>query len=176
MIVCVLLVSNFLGCCFAAWRDNTLWSLTLGCQGNREVGYAHRDERTNPRWTLVKIQEHHILAMMDKYIPSKVRKKCDRLPYMTKEIHRLTNRKNRAHKQWKKAQRNFATPSVRIKNLDKKTRDLKHNIQKKMRQAYWLYMKSIITRSLMTPLTQAHSMPWRAFGSTLRVQGRITLE
>ena len=83
--------------------------------------------------------------MMDKYIPSKVCMKRDRLPYMTREIHRLINRKNRAHKQRKKAQRNSASPSAHIKNLDKKVRDLKYNIQKKMRQAYWQYIESIIT-------------------------------
>ena len=53
--------------------------------------------------------------------------------------------KNRAHKQRKKAQRNSASPSARIKNLVKKVRDLKHNIQKKMKQAYWQYIESIIT-------------------------------
>ena len=83
--------------------------------------------------------------MMDKYIPSKVCKKCDRLPYMTREIHRLINRKNRAHKQWNKAQWNCASPSAHIKNLDKEVRDLKHNIQKKMKQAYWQYIESFIT-------------------------------
>ena len=82
---------------------------------------------------------------MDKYIPSKVCEKRDRLPYMTKEIHRLMNRKNRAYKQRKKAHRNSASPSGCIKNVDKKVKHLKHNIQKKMRQAYWQYIESIIT-------------------------------
>ena len=109
---------------------------------NTKIQAKMNEKNPDELWSKFK---NTTLAMMDKYIPSKVCKKRDKLPYMTGEIHRLINRKNRAHKQRKKAQRNSASPYARIKNLDKKVRDLKNNIQKKMRQAYWQYIQSIIT-------------------------------
>ena len=63
--------------------------------------------------------------------------------------------------------RNSASPSARIKNLDKYVGDLKHNIQK-MRQAYWQFIESIITRPLKTQLTQAYFVPWNAFWQCIK--------
>ena len=134
---------------------------------------AEMDEHTpDELWSKFK---NTTLAMIDK-IPSKVCKKRNRLPYMTREIHRLTNRKNRAHKQRKKAQRNSASPSACIENLDKKVRDLKHNIQKEMRQVYWQYIESVITPTKDDTTDSSPFCAMKCFGSTSRVQGRTTLE
>ena len=80
-----------------------------------------------------------------KYIPSKTCKSREQLPYMTRELVKLIRKRDRIYKKRQRAKRNFECSTAGYQNTDKKLRDIKKEIQKKLRQAYWNYIESIIT-------------------------------
>ena len=86
-----------------------------------------------------------ITKAAQKYIPSKICKKRDRLPYITPEIVKLIKRRDRVYKKRQRAKRNFNHSATGYQNADKKLKQLKKEIQTKLRQAYWSYIESIIT-------------------------------
>ncbi len=54
-------------------------------------------------------------------------------------------RRDRAYKKRKKQQKHFEFSSVSYQNTDRRVKELKNEIQKKMRRAYWEYIEGIIT-------------------------------
>ena len=80
-----------------------------------------------------------------KYIPSKTCKSREQLPYMTRELVKLIRKRDRIYKKRQRAKWNFECSTAGYRNTDKKLRDIKKEIQKKLRQAYWNYIESIIT-------------------------------
>ena len=62
----------------------------------------------NALWNTFKDELHRLI---EKHIPMKRTKKIQKLPYLTKEIQRLINRRNRKYKQLKKMQRNLEQSS-----------------------------------------------------------------
>ncbi len=86
-----------------------------------------------------------ILDAIHKYVPMKTSKKKENLPYMTAEISKLIKKRDRVFKKRAKAGKNFEQSRVRYQNIDRKMRDLKSTIQKKLRASYWTYIEKIIT-------------------------------
>ena len=82
---------------------------------------------------------------IERHIPCKTLKNKDSLPYITNEIERLIKRRDRHYKRRKRMQKNFEHSSVTYQNQDSKIRDIKREIQKKTRRAFWAHIESIIT-------------------------------
>ena len=102
-----------------------------------------KDTKTvNELWLMFK---EAVTSAVKKFVPSKICKKRERLPYMTSEIVKLIRRRDRTYKKRQKARRNFDRSSAGYQNADKKLKLLKKEIQTKLRQAYWKYIESIIT-------------------------------
>ncbi len=78
---------------------------------------------------------------IQKHIPSKVSKTKDNLP----AIDKLIKRRDRAYKKIKKAQHNFEYSTKNYQNLGQKFKELKKEMQTKMRRAFWSYIETIIT-------------------------------
>ena len=63
----------------------------------------------------------------------------------TPKIVKLIKRRDRVYKKRRRAKRNFNHSATGYQNADKKLKQLKKEIQTKLRQAYWSYIESIIT-------------------------------
>jgi hypothetical protein len=99
------------------------------------------DTSADEKWTMFR---DALQAGIKNHIPMKTCKKKDNLPYINSEIKKLIKKRDRAYKQRKKAQRNFEHSMPHYEDKDKKYKDLKHLVQKKLRDAYWNYIESII--------------------------------
>ena len=86
---------------------------------------------------------------MDKYIPTKICKSREQLPYMTPDIVKLIKKRNRLYKKRQRAKKNFEYSTVGYQRLDTKIKDLRKEIQKKTRRAYWNYVESVVTPMTM---------------------------
>ena len=78
------------------------------------------------------------------HIPTKTHKKREGLPFVTKTIQRLIRKRDRAYKRKQEARKSNQEPQVRRK-LNKEFEDLKRNVQKELRRAYWTHVETIIT-------------------------------
>ncbi len=78
-----------------------------------------------------------MVALQDKYIPTKVVKPCSGLPWVTKEIKRLLRKKNRLYKRGKILQE----PETWAK-----FRHIKSMVQRKIRQARWDHVNDIVNQ------------------------------
>ena len=107
-----------------------------------QIEQQQHSKTTNELWLMFK---DAITKAAQKYIPSKICKKRDRLPYITPEIVKLIKRRDRVYKKRQRAKRNFNHSATGYQNADKKLKQLKKEIQTKLRQAYWSYIESIIT-------------------------------
>jgi hypothetical protein len=107
-----------------------------------EIKQMHPHATANDKW--IKFRDA-LQQGIKTHIPTKTCKKKDSLPYMNKELERLIKRRDRMYKKRKKAQRNFEYSTTNYQDQDRKYRDLKHQVQKKMREAYWNHVESIIT-------------------------------
>ena len=130
----------------------------IGCLSLSYLCNAGIYERNSPRTKTNYLQQHSkttnelwlmfkdaITKAAQKYIPSKICKKRDRLPYITPELVKLIKRRDRVYKKRQRAKRNFNHSATGYQNADKKLKQLKKEIQTKLRQAYWSYIESIIT-------------------------------
>ena len=89
---------------------------------------------TNTKWTEFKKTLNN---MTEKFIPTKFCKPKESQPWVTREIKRQMNKRD---KLYAKIKQNRSNP-----NLKEKFKALKHIIQKKLRQSYNSYIESIIT-------------------------------
>ena len=96
----------------------------------------------NTLWNDFKSMVQHLV---ETYIPRKKTKRVRKLPYITPEIERLIRKRNRLYKKLKKHQTAFNRSSPSFIKWDNKLRELKKDIQKKMRRAYWTYIESTLT-------------------------------
>ena len=81
---------------------------------------------------------------MELFVPHKLCKPRDGLPFITTELKRLMRKRDRVFFQMKKLQRSVSNHD-RAAHLRLKHTDLKHKVQKEIRRAYWTYVESIIT-------------------------------
>jgi hypothetical protein len=100
---------------------------------------------TTPVNTLWKMFQKAIKEGIEKHIPWKTLKSKDSLPYITREIEKLIKRRDRLYKRRKRSQKNFDHSTVKYQNQDSKLKDIKREIQKKTRRAFWAHIESIIT-------------------------------
>ena len=77
---------------------------------------------------------------MDEYIPQKKLNGKHHLPWVTPKIKKMIRKRNKIHTKSKK----LAKPSGRI---SKKLKNIRHSLQKEMRQAYWQNIENIIDYS-----------------------------
>ena len=84
-------------------------------------------------------------SLIEKIVPCKSAKSKDMLPYITPEINRLIKKRDRLFKKRRQAQRNFENSTLYYKNLERKHKELKATIQRKLRQAYWSHIEDVIT-------------------------------
>ena len=89
---------------------------------------------TNTKWTEFK---KALNQMTEKFIPTKFCKPKESQPWVTREIKRQMNKRD---KLYAKIKQNRSNP-----NLKEKFKVLKHTIQKKLRESYNTYIESIIT-------------------------------
>ena len=89
---------------------------------------------TNTKWTKFK---KALNTMTDKFVPTKFCKPKESQPWITREIKRQMNKRD---KLYAKIKQNRSNP-----NLKEKFKLLKHSIQKKIRESYNTYIESITT-------------------------------
>ncbi len=82
---------------------------------------------------------------VEKHIPIQTLKNRASLPYITPEIGKLIRKRDRIYKRREKAQKNFDHSTASYKRLDMKLKDIKREIQRQTRIAFWTYIESIIT-------------------------------
>ena len=99
---------------------------------NANQGYSANDLWTKFKSTLT--------SSMDEYIPQKKLNGKHHLPWVTPKIKKMIRKRNKIHTKSKK----LAKPSARI---SKKLKNIRHSLQKEMRQAYWQYIENIIDYS-----------------------------
>ena len=95
--------------------------------------------------TLWRIFKESLTASIDNHIPKKKTKKIRKLPYITPEIEKLIRRRNRIYKKLNGEESAFNRSTQANIDRDNKLRNLKKEIQRKMRQAHWNYIDSIFT-------------------------------
>jgi len=65
--------------------------------------------------------------------------------YMTKEITKLIRKRDGLYTKPQHAKKNFEHSTMGYQRLDTKIKDLRKEIQKQLRKAYWRYINSAIT-------------------------------
>ena len=88
-----------------------------------------------------------LLELITKFIPSKTTKRIHKLPYVTRDIEKLINKRNRLYKKLKRRQQHFDQSHPSLLNLNTRVKSLRKEIQQKMRRSYWTYIENIITPS-----------------------------
>jgi hypothetical protein len=101
------------------------------------------EAQTNPE-SLWKTFTDSLKSLIEENIPMKKTSKIQKLPYITKEIERLINRRNRKYKQLKRKQRNLEMSTHSYLQLEEEIRSLKKEIQQKLRRSHWDYIDKII--------------------------------
>ena len=101
------------------------------------------DASTNQLWDSFKTE---LNASINKYIPSKVVKRRNGLPYVNKEIKHLMKKRDKLHAK-----------------KDLRYREIKHLVQRKLREAYWKYVEDMITPTDATDNYQASKRFWSLF-------------
>ena len=88
---------------------------------------------TDDLWNTFK---RELTSSTSRHIPTKTARQKDKLPWISKEIRSLIKRRDRAFKCKKKTNH---------KDDIKRYKDLKHQVQRKSRRAYWDYIEGIVT-------------------------------
>ena len=70
-------------------------------------------------------------------IPEKVLKKRVEYPWITNEIKKLMRRRDRLYRKWKKN---------KAEEKEKELKEIKREIQRKIRRAHWSYVNNFITK------------------------------
>ena len=96
----------------------------------------------NSLWTKFKDK---LISLLDKYIPKKKTTPIKKLPYITPEIEKLIRRRDRTYKKIKQNRNAFDRSTPTQIERENKLRNLRREIQRKMRQAYWKHIDSIIS-------------------------------
>ena len=106
-------------------------------QANPDIG----GEDVNTQWNFLK-------SIIDegtkKFIPKKISRKRNKLPYISREIRSLIRKRNRIYQHMKEAWKEISNHN-RARKLKEKHQQLNRDIQKKIRHAYWKYVEDIIT-------------------------------
>ena len=86
----------------------------------------------NSAWNMFKIELNRLSSL---HIPTKMCKSRRDLPWLTPQIIRLIRKRDKMYTKLKHLNTSTTT---------KQFKDLKYNIQKQIRNAYWLYIESVI--------------------------------
>ena len=109
--------------------------LDLGLQELKDnfISTSNNENDPNILWNAFKSD---LRMNIEKSVPSKLTNPKQTLPYMTTEIKRLIRKRD---KLYKKMKRKPAT------SANKHYKNIKHLVQRKIRQAYWSYVEDIIS-------------------------------
>ena len=91
-------------------------------------------DQTDPNyaWNMFKIELNRLSSL---HIPTKMCKSRRDLPWITPQIIRLIRKRDKMYTKLK---------HLNTSSTSKQFKDLKYNIQKQIRNAYWLYIESVI--------------------------------
>ena len=84
-------------------------------------------------WTVFKTD---LNKSIESHVPHKTAREKSNLPWISPEIRRLIHRRDRLYKKKKKS----ADPQITAK-----LKDIKRQVQRELRRAYWKYVESIVT-------------------------------
>ena len=101
--------------------------------GNTFINYEHTDP--NSAWNMFNIELNRLSSL---HIPTKMCKSRRDLPWITPQIIRPIRKRDKMYTKLKHPNTSVTT---------KQFKDLKYNIQKQIRNAYWLYIESVIFTS-----------------------------
>jgi outer membrane lipopolysaccharide assembly protein LptE/RlpB len=90
-------------------------------------------DNTEDLWQFFK---KSILDAVNKFIRHKAARLKDREPWVTPQLRRLANRRDRAYKRWKKNG---------LEDCQREARALRAETQREQRRAYWAYLDSTLT-------------------------------
>ena len=118
----------------------------------RDQIYQSTNASVSDLWSLFK---DAITEGMQKYIPTKMLKVKESLPYITPEIIKLIKRRDRLYKNKKKKQRQFNWSTSSFRSAEEKLRNIKREIQIKSRRAYWKYIERHRKQRVILPQYEA---------------------
>ncbi len=113
-----------------------------------EVDVSPIRQRQKPREILLyKKAQWDTMAEELEEVSQEIRNEAETstVSHITPEIAKMIKRRDRLYKKKKKHQRNFEYSTASYQSTDKRLRELKGEIQKQMRRAYWAYIEEIIT-------------------------------
>ena len=90
----------------------------------------------NSLWNILKTD---LLHSIKQHIPHKTTSKKDRPPWIKGKVRSMIRARHRIHKKIKTTKEN-----TQLMEMERKMRDLKHNIRRETRKAYWDYVESIM--------------------------------
>lgn len=93
----------------------------------------HEFDSTNEMWTAF---ENNIKQTIDRYIPTKLSSKSNRYPFMTRDLRRLINKRDKYFYKARKSN----NPQVK-----QHAKTLKALVQRSLIEAYWKYVQDIIS-------------------------------
>ena len=125
------------------------------CNLQDEIRTYHADDSTEELWKLFK---NKLLHLVDKFIPRKRATRIQKLPYITREIEKLINRRNRKYRKLKRMQQHFEHSQPNYIQLECTIKKIKQEIQIKMRRAYWSYLDGILAPETTDGDNQYQSM------------------
>ena len=111
----------------------------------------HQEKDVDSLWNIFKCKLHDLIK---EHIPHKQIKSKSSLPWISAELKKLIQKRNRLYKKAKKSGDSHDRS---------KAKELKHIIQRKIRQTYWKYIEDIIT-----PNAQSHGNPMKRFWSYIK--------
>ena len=100
---------------------------------------AHR-----PAPDLWKLLKDSIVEGVQRYIPHRNTRKLDSLPFVTPDIRKLIRKRDRMYDRMKTANKDVFQHNRAIK-AKQRFRELKQEVQQKLRRSYWKYVESVIT-------------------------------
>ena len=81
---------------------------------------------------------------VQRYIPHKNTRKLDSLPFVTPEIRKLIRKRDRMYDRMKTANKDVFQHDRAIK-AKQRFKELKQEVQRKLRRSYWQYVESVVT-------------------------------
>ena len=120
------------------------WTKLASEIGNikNQITIDAEEKSTEQLWTSFK---EELVKQMDKHIPKKMSKNRRKIPYITPDIEKLIRRRDRIYKKMKRGGEAFDRSRPQHIKLEEEFRNIKKDIQKSMRRAYWTYIDNIVT-------------------------------
>lgn len=110
----------------------------------------------NDLWEALKVTLQQGMAQ---HIPQRTVSPKHRLPWVSHDIRKLLQHRNKVYAKWKKEK--SARLSERLKSI-------RHDLQRKMRQSYWKYVESVIDFSGVTDTLTERATKQKKFWSFVR--------